>query len=98
MAFEKKRYDDDDGRVIADMSDVGRQPMIVPRFDHFGKSERRDMGREEETEKRPEYEVQYSSEERRAFIGGTLSAALLVGGIFILCIGLLVFLITRISY
>ena len=97
MAFKKKQYDDDDGRVIADMSDVGRQPLIIPRFDHFNKSERRDMGREKETEKRPEYEVQYTGEERRAMIGGTLAAALLVGGVFIVCIGLLIFLLTRIG-
>jgi hypothetical protein len=55
------------------------------------------MGREEETEKRPEYEVQYTSEERRAMIGGTLAAALLIGGVFIVCIGLLIFLMTRIG-
>lgn len=97
MAFNKKQYDDDDGRVISDMSDVGRQPMILPRFDHLHKSERRDMGREEETEKRPEYETQYTDEERRALIGGTVTAALLVGAIFIAAIGLLIFLITKIN-
>jgi hypothetical protein len=97
MAINKKQYDDDDGRVIADMSDVGRQPLLIPRFDHLHKSERRDMGREEETEKRLEHEVQYTSEERRAMIGGTLAAALLIGGVFIVCIGLLIFLMTRIG-
>ncbi len=97
MAFNKKQYDDDDGRVISDMSDVGRQPMILPRFDHLHKSERRDMGREEGTEKRPEYETQYTNEERRALIGGTVAAALLVGAIFIVAIGLLIFLITKIN-
>ena len=97
MALKKKQYDDDDGRVISDMSDVGRQPMILPRFDHLHKSERRDMGRVEETENRPEYEVQYTDEERRALVGGTVAAALLVGAIFIGAIGLLIFLITKIG-
>ena len=97
MALKKKQYDDDDGRVISYMSDVGRQPMILPRFDHLHKSERRDMGRVEETENRPEYEVQYTDEERRALVGGTVAAALLVGAIFIGAIGLLIFLLTRIS-
>ena len=97
MMAIKKQYDDDDGRVIADMSDIGRQPMFIPRFDHLHKRERRDMGREEETEKRPEYEVQYTSEEKRALIGGTLAAALLIGGVFIIAIGLLIFLMTRIG-
>ena len=97
MARNQRQYDDDDGRVVADMSDVGRQPLIVPRFDHFHKSERRDMGQEPEAEQHPEYQVQYSAEERRALIGGTVTAALLVGGVFIVAIGLLIFLITRIG-
>lgn len=97
MAFKKKQYDDDDGRVISDMSDVGRSPLIMPRFDHFHKEERRDMGQDPEIEKRPEYEVQYSAEERRALIGGTVTAALLVGGVFIVAIGLLIFLISRLG-
>ncbi|MBE6026845.1 MAG: hypothetical protein E7229_08050 [Clostridiales bacterium] len=97
MAFKKKQYDDDDGRVIADMNDIGRQPMIIPRFDHLHKSERRDMGQDTEQETRPEYEVQYSAEERRALIGGTVTAALLIGAVFIVAIGLLIFLITKIG-
>lgn len=97
MAFRKKQYDDD-GRVVADMSDVGRQPMIIPRFDHLHKNERRDMREPEEmTQNRPEYEVQYTDEERRALIGGTVTAALLIGAVFIVAIGLLIFLITRIG-
>ena len=97
MANNRKQYDDDDGRVISDMSDVGRSPLIMPRFDHFHKSERRDMGQEPETEKRPEYEVQYTKEERRALIGGTVAAALMVGAVFIVAIGLLIFLISRLA-
>ena len=97
MAFKEKQYDDDDGRVIADMSDIERQPMFIPRFDHLHKKERRDMGREEETESRPEYEVQYTKEERRAMVGGTLAAALLIGGVFIAAIALLIFLLTTIG-
>lgn len=97
MAYKKQQYDDDDGRVVADMSDLERQPMIIPRFDHMHKGERRDMRREEEAESRPEYEIQYTAEERRALIGGTVTAALLIGGVFIVCIGILIFLITKIG-
>ena len=97
MALKRRQYDDDDGRVISDMSDIGRQPMILPRFDHLHKTERRDMGAPEESaSSRPEYEVQYTDEERRALVGGTVAAALLVGGIFIAAIALLIFLITKI--
>ena len=52
---------------------------------------------EEMTQNRPEYEVQYTDEERRALIGGTVTAALLIGAVFIVAIGLLIFLITRIG-
>ena len=97
MAINKRQYDDDDGRSFADMSDIERQPMILPRFDHLHNTERKDLGQEPETERRPEYEVQYTDEERRALIGGTLTAALLVSAVFIVCIGLLIFLMTKIG-
>ena len=97
MAYSKKKYDDDDGRIVADMSDVERQPLIIPRFDHFHKKDRRDMGRQEEPNEKSEYDVQYTTEERRAIVGGTVAAALLIGGVFIAAIGLLIFLMTRIA-
>ena len=105
MAFRKKQYDDDDGRVIADMSDIEPQPLIIPRFDHFGKSERRDMGQEAEAEaeaarfnaQHPEYQTQYTAEERRALIGGSVAAALLILGIVFAAFALVIFLITKIG-
>ena len=98
MAFKKKQYDDDDGRTFADMSDLERPPLLIPRFDHLHRSDRKDMAEPENAgANRPEYEVQYTDEERRALIGGTVAAALLVGGIFIVAIGLLIFLITKIN-
>ncbi|MBQ5441001.1 MAG: hypothetical protein IIU36_01890 [Firmicutes bacterium] len=95
MAFKKRQYDDDDGRVIADMGDLEPQPLFVPRFDHLHKKDRKDIGQREETTSRPEYDVQYTSEERRAILGGTMAAVFLVGGIFIVAFGLFVFVLTR---
>ena len=51
---------------------------------------------EENASQHPEYEFQYTDEERRALVGGTLTAALLIGAVFVVCIGLLIFLITKI--
>ena len=29
---KKKEYDDDDGRVVADMSEIDPMPLMIPRF------------------------------------------------------------------
>ena len=34
--MKNRTYDDDDGRVIADMSDLRRQPMVLPRLSKRG--------------------------------------------------------------
>lgn len=89
-----KKYDDDDGRVIADMSDVTRQPMILPRFDAGKKNRSNDH-----SEDVPETEYGYSSinaEERRAVIKGVVTASLLVGAIVAVAFAGLILLITGI--
>ncbi len=79
---EKKLYEDDDERVIADMSGVERQPVFFPSAEsiHRVKENRADFA--EPPEKKftsgPEY---LDKEGRRAMIGGALSAMLLVGGL-----------------
>ncbi len=71
-----KTYDDDDGRTIADMSGVQRSSMFLPRSlkknGTFAEKE------EEETD-----EPQYTNEQRRTALGGALTAALLIAGVFI---------------
>lgn len=85
----KKTYDDDDGRTIADMSGVQRQPLIIP---HFKKSKK------SEEEKSKSEADSLSKGDRRAVIGGTLSAALLVMGIFAAVIALVILLIVLIGH
>ena len=41
MAREKKIYSDDDGRVIADMSGIERQPLVLPRLKSAEKKHRK---------------------------------------------------------
>ena len=79
---EKRIYDDDDGRVIADMSGIKKQPMVFPDAESIRrvKENRADFAEPpaKSYSKGPEY---LDKEGRRAMIGGALSAMLLVGGL-----------------
>ena len=74
---EPKRYDDDDGRTVADMSGIERQPLLLPRLPR----KRRDAAPPEEAQTEPQ--PAWSKEDRRALISGALGAALLIGAIFV---------------
>ena len=99
----KDRYDDDDGRVIADMSDLSRQPLLVPQFDRLSKSRsksRPDFQEPQEDSLKPDYYQDtptVTREERNAMIKGGLAAGLLIGGCIALAFGILIFLLTRIG-
>jgi hypothetical protein len=67
---KKKVYDDDDGRTIVDMSEVDPMPMLLPRF------------KRGEQEQSPTSQ-QFSKEDRRAILFGSVGAALLIGAIFV---------------
>lgn len=81
-----KTYDDDDGRTIADMSGVQRSSLFLPRslkkHGTFAKPE-------EETD-----DPQYTQEQRRSAVGGALTAALLIAGVFIAAGAILIALLT----
>ena len=66
----RKTYEDDDGRTVADMSDLERAPLLVP---HLRKRRGANRSRED---------TGLSKSERRAFIFGTLSATLLIAFVF----------------
>ena len=69
---------DEDEYVVADMSDLERQPLLIPRFDLLYKRKREEDPR---PSGQPEYPVHLEGEERRAMIKGTLAAAFLVLGV-----------------
>ncbi|EET62208.1 hypothetical protein BRYFOR_05872 [Marvinbryantia formatexigens DSM 14469] len=81
MRSNKKQYDDDDGRIIADMSALspggGRKRFASP------EKEQEESGREE----RP-WEDTFTKEERRMYTLGALKAALLIAMVFIIGLGL----------
>jgi hypothetical protein len=78
-----KRHDfEDDGMTVADMSDIHQQPLLIPDLGFL-------MGRKggdktDKTEERPVNRgpVQVDRAERRAMIGGTITAYLVAFGIF----------------
>ena len=87
----KKEWDDDDGRTIASMSDVGRQNLFIPRKPI--REERRQNVPEAEHEQskkdRPwEQSEQFTRQERKWYALGALKAALLIAMAFIVGLGL----------
>ncbi len=81
--MSKKTYDDDDGRVIADMSDLDRQPMLLPRF------------RRKREDPEPDAQ-QMSREDRMVIIKSAIGASLLIGGIFIAAGALVIWILTMV--
>ena len=86
---KKKTYDDDDGRTIADMSSISRQPLILPRFK---KSENNVDNEAQSSDDKPWENTSFSKKERRSYIFGALGAAVLVGSIFAISFLILILL------
>lgn len=97
MARNRKTYADDDGRTIADMSGVTRRNLWEIRLpgDKRGISDPApDLSPREEKEDRPwDTSGQINREERRAYILGTLGAALLIGLPFAIVFAIAIFII-----
>lgn len=98
---KKPRYidEEDDGRTIADMSGVSRQPLFLPRLpEQFGRGQatarREDApGQPGQAQKAPWVEEErFSPEEQRWAVLGALKAALLIGAAFVAGLGLVVLL------
>ena len=76
----KRSYDDDDGRVVADMSGLERQPMVLPRLP---KRKKENAAATPEDAGAQQPELQLTAEERRSYMAGAIGAGLLIAGIFI---------------
>ena len=95
---KRREYDDDDGRRVADMSSVERPNLLTVRRPAVEREAA--SGEEEAAPKKPAWENPAASmpkDDRRAFIWGALSAALLIGIAFLAGIGLVILLITLIK-
>ncbi len=74
----KRRYEDDDGRTVADMSDVSRPELFRPRAPEH---------RRETPERDPRPEERFTRQERRWYALGALKAALLIGLAYVAGLG-----------
>ena len=103
----RREWDDDDGRVIADMSGIERPRFIVPKMrDRKSSAERsRTASAEQESdsmqrglkeqaikERSWESESEFTPQERRMYVLGALKAAILIALAFIVGLGAAVWL------
>lgn len=83
-------YEEDDGRTIADMSGIERQPTFLPHFHR----KRSDFSAPDapRTNDRPWESAagELTREERNAAIRGVLKAGLLIAGVYILAAAALI--------
>ena len=78
--MQQRNYDDDDGRVVADMSGLERQPILLPRLP---KRKKENAAATPEDAGAQQPELQLTAEERRSYMAGAVGAGLLIAGIFI---------------
>ena len=90
----RSKYDDDDGRTVADMSGIEPQPLLMPSASSIRKlkegGDEPEVPGRAESQRGPEY---LDREGRRAMIGGALSAMLLVGGVLFAAFAAVIFII-----
>lgn len=79
MARRDRVYDDDDGRTIADMSDVYSSPVLIPR-----------RKRNRHTEPPKPSEGDWDPRDRKVYIFAALRAALMIALVYAVGFGLLI--------
>ena len=89
---KRKQYDDDDGRTIADMSDIARQPLLLPRF----KKDKTPPQEDATEQDKPWENNSFSKEERRSYIFGALGATFLIGAVFAVAFLILIILMVTV--
>ena len=98
----KKKYDDDDGRTIFDMSAVEKPNLFSFNPPYMDEERPRKKGDDEPSSAsdRP-WESSHDEmphEMRRAYVWGALKASLLIASAFVVGMGVVVYLITLIPY
>ena len=91
MARNKKTYDDDDGRTIADMSGVSRRNLLSIRLPESAAVEAPES--QPQPDRPWDTSGQLSHSERRTFILGAVSAALLIGLPFAIVFAIAIYII-----
>ena len=88
--MQQRNYDDDDGRTIADMSGLERQPILLPRLP---KRKKENAAATPEDAGAQQPELQLTAEERRSYMAGAVGAGLLIAGIFIAAAAIIITLL-----
>ena len=84
MRKNRRTYDDDDGRTIADMSGIESQPLLVPRIrKRADRADFRESDAPEANDRPWDTSGELSREERNAAVGGALKAGLLIAAVFL---------------
>ncbi len=91
--MSKKKYDDDDGRSIADMSSVG-QPNLFTFRNPNDRKEQVDAPEEKQPERPWESKPEMPKEDRRAYVLAAVLTAVGVGAVFFVGLGLIIWLLT----
>lgn len=91
--MSNKKYDDDDGRSIADMSSVG-QPNLFTFRNPKDKNEQAQTPDEDQSERPWEKKPEMPKEDRRAYVLAAVLTALGVGAVFLVGLGLIIWLLT----
>ena len=93
MAKKEKHWEDDDGRTIADMSQVKRPSL----FGNLPGSVYKREEKPEEQEPRkaaPWVDDSLSKQDRHAFFFGTMKASLLIGAAYLVGFGVFILILT----
>ena len=95
--MSKREPFEDDGRTIADMSGVERQPLLLPNLGLIKKAraERKAARAMEQKERR--FESSEDKETRKAYLGGAIGATLLIGFIYLGAFALLIVIILLVA-
>lgn len=98
----KKKYDDDDGRTIFDMSAVEKPNLFSFNPPYMDEERPRKKG-DDEPSAASDRPWEGSNDEmphemRRAYVWGALKASLLIASAFVAGMGVVIYLITLISY
>lgn len=98
----KKKYDDDDGRTIFDMSAVEKPNLFSFNPPYMDEERPRKKG-DDEPQTASDRPWESSTDEmphemRRAYVWGALKASLLIASAFVAGMGVVIYLITLISY
>ena len=80
---KRREYEDDDGRTIADMSDISRPSAFLPRREKPRGQKQEDSFLFEKKER----EQPFTPEERRMYVLAALKASLLIAAAFIAGLG-----------